>query len=97
MRFGRSTAEWAKGIKIDQPGVIAPWVVRVTNSFLDPLVRLLFRARLRGLEHLPCVFACAMAGMGADCATLARTQTLGSFADRLARYCGNFYLCSADD
>ena len=53
MRLGRSTADWARGIKIDQPGVIAPWVARVANRVLYPLVRLLFRARLRGIEHLP--------------------------------------------
>jgi 1-acyl-sn-glycerol-3-phosphate acyltransferase len=53
MRLGRSTADWAKDIKIDQPGVIAPWVSRVSNSMLYPLVRLLFRARLRGIENLP--------------------------------------------
>lgn len=53
MRLGRSTADWAKGIEVDHPGVIAPWVVRVANGILYPLVRLLFRARLRGVEHLP--------------------------------------------
>ncbi|MDF1630081.1 MAG: 1-acyl-sn-glycerol-3-phosphate acyltransferase [Alcanivoracaceae bacterium] len=53
MRLGRSTADWAKDIKIDQPGVIAPWVARVATSVLYPLARLLFRARLRGIEHLP--------------------------------------------
>jgi 1-acyl-sn-glycerol-3-phosphate acyltransferase len=53
IRLGRSTADWAKGIKIHQPGVIAPWVVRVVNRALYPLVRLLFRPRLRGTEHLP--------------------------------------------
>ena len=53
MRLGRSTADWAKDIRIDQPGVIAPWVARVANSVLYPVVRVLFRARLRGIEHLP--------------------------------------------
>lgn len=53
MRLGRNTTDWAKNIRIDQPGVIAPWVARVSNSVLYPVVQLLFRARLRGIEHLP--------------------------------------------
>lgn len=53
MCLGRNTADWAKNIRIDQPGVIAPWVARVSNSVLYPVVRLLFRARLRGIEQLP--------------------------------------------
>ena len=49
----KSTSDWARGIKVDQPGVFSPLVVRIANAVLWPLVRVLFRPRLQGVENLP--------------------------------------------
>jgi 1-acyl-sn-glycerol-3-phosphate acyltransferase len=53
VRLSRTTKDWARGIEVDNPGMFSPVVVRIANILLWPLVRLLFRPRLRGVENLP--------------------------------------------
>lgn len=48
-----TTADWARGIEVENPGAFSPRVVRIANAVLWPLVRLLFRPILRGVENLP--------------------------------------------
>lgn len=49
----RGTSEWARGIEVDNPGVFSPLLVRIANRLLWPLVRVLFRPRLEGVQNLP--------------------------------------------
>jgi len=49
----KNTADWARGIEIDHPGAFSPLIVRIANAVLWPLVRVLFRPRLEGVENLP--------------------------------------------
>jgi len=49
----RNTSEWARGIKIENPGAFSPLLVRIANRVLWPLVRMLFRPQLKGVENLP--------------------------------------------
>lgn len=49
----KSTSDWARGIEVGQPGVFSPLVVGIVNAVLWPLVRVLFRPRLQGVENLP--------------------------------------------
>ena len=48
-----STADWARGVDVSNPGVFAPRIVSMANAVLWPLVRLLFRPSLQGVENLP--------------------------------------------
>jgi 1-acyl-sn-glycerol-3-phosphate acyltransferase len=51
--LGRSAGTFATGIEIDSPGRFSPGLVGLARRVLRPLNRVLFRARLEGLEKLP--------------------------------------------
>lgn len=53
VRLPGTTADWARGITVGNPGAFSPAVVRLANILLWPLVWLLFRPRLQGEENLP--------------------------------------------
>lgn len=44
---------FAADISVAEPGRLTPLAVRVIRRFISPLVRVLFRPRWSGLEHLP--------------------------------------------
>jgi 1-acyl-sn-glycerol-3-phosphate acyltransferase len=44
---------WAKRARVDDPGRPRAWLVRVVRAVVRPVVRLLFRPRLDGVENLP--------------------------------------------
>lgn len=52
-RIPQSTSEWALGIEVENPGAFSPFFVRTANRLLWPLVCVLFRPRLEGVQNLP--------------------------------------------
>jgi 1-acyl-sn-glycerol-3-phosphate acyltransferase len=46
-------ARWVDGVEVAAPGVASPFALRAVRTVLLPLVRVLHRPTLEGLEHLP--------------------------------------------
>ena len=49
----KSTEEWGKGVPVENPGRFSALAVWVARYLIWPLVRVLFRPRLYGIENLP--------------------------------------------
>lgn len=53
MIFPSGSGHFGKGVAVDHAGRFAPWLVSLARRLVLPLVRLLYRASLKGTENLP--------------------------------------------